>query len=194
MSVSVSILFWVPHLNATFFLKSSNATFLFSQKCLYLSRTRPKSKGTMYLLTQCLQWRSRITVKFSCVCRCLQSLLDPTFAFFRPKVTKQGIFQLPKTAKIWITERAVAMFGEGLLDYQGRAGMIAVVRWKLRPAIFGVELVLGNIDSAKTKRERREGDGKKTSRQFATNVTTIYEILRQIATFYDNFRLFVPLT
>ena len=48
--------------------------------------------------------------------------------------------------------------------------------------------------SAKTKRGRREGDGKKTSRQFATNVTTIYDILRQLATFYDNFHLFVPLT
>ena len=28
---------------------------------------------------------------------------------------------------------------------------------------------------------RREGDGKKMSRQFATNVTTIYDILRQLA-------------
>ena len=41
---------------------------------------------------------------------------------------------------------------------------------------------------------RREGDGKKMSRQFATNVTTIYDILRQLATSYDNYRLFVPLT
>ena len=32
------------------------------------------------------------------------------------------------------------------------------------------------------------------SRQFATNVTTIYDILRQLATCYDNFRLFLPLT
>ena len=28
---------------------------------------------------------------------------------------------------------------EGLLDYQGRAGIISVVRWNLRPVIFGVE-------------------------------------------------------
>ena len=50
------------------------------------------------------------------------------------------------------------------------------------------------IESAKTKRGRREGDGKKMSRQSATNVTTIYDMSRQFATFYDNFRLFVPLT
>ena len=29
---------------------------------------------------------------------------------------------------------------EGLLDYQGRAGIISVVRWNLRPVIFGVEI------------------------------------------------------
>ena len=28
---------------------------------------------------------------------------------------------------------------EGLLDYQGWAGIIAIVRWNLRPVIFGVE-------------------------------------------------------
>ena len=38
-----------------------------------------------------------------------------------------------------------------------------------------------------------KGTGKKTSRQFATNVTTIFDILRQLATFYDNFRLFVSI-
>ena len=50
-------------------------------------------------------------------------------------------------------------------------------------------------ESAKTKRGRREGDGKKyVTTIFPTNVMTIYDILRQFATFYDNFRLFVPLT
>ena len=29
---------------------------------------------------------------------------------------------------------------EGLLDYQGRAGIISIVRWNLRPVIFGVDL------------------------------------------------------
>ena len=29
---------------------------------------------------------------------------------------------------------------EGLLDYQGRAVIISIVRWNLRPVIFGVEL------------------------------------------------------
>ena len=28
---------------------------------------------------------------------------------------------------------------EGLLDYQARAGVIAIVRWNLRLVIFGVE-------------------------------------------------------
>ena len=30
---------------------------------------------------------------------------------------------------------------EGLLDYQGRAGIISIVQWSLRPVIFGVESV-----------------------------------------------------
>ena len=29
---------------------------------------------------------------------------------------------------------------EGLLDYQGRAGIISIVRWNLRPVIFGVDI------------------------------------------------------
>ena len=28
---------------------------------------------------------------------------------------------------------------EGLLDYQGRAGIISIVRWNLRPVIFGID-------------------------------------------------------
>ena len=47
---------------------------------------------------------------------------------------------------------------------------------------------------AKTKSGRREGDGKKTSRQFATNVNTLYDIFTTFCDIYDNFRLFVPLT
>ena len=27
---------------------------------------------------------------------------------------------------------------EGLLDYEGRAGIISIVRWNLRPVMFGV--------------------------------------------------------
>ena len=35
---------------------------------------------------------------------------------------------------------------EGLLDYQGRAGIISIVRWNLRPVIFGGEVcMLGSI-------------------------------------------------
>ena len=43
---------------------------------------------------------------------------------------------------------------EGLLDYQGHAGIISIVRWNLRPVIFGVEkgrfckrTVLANVPS-----------------------------------------------
>ena len=28
---------------------------------------------------------------------------------------------------------------EGLLDYRGRAGIISIVQWNLRPVIFGVD-------------------------------------------------------
>ena len=31
---------------------------------------------------------------------------------------------------------------EGLLDYQGRTGIISIVRWNLRPVIFGVDFLL----------------------------------------------------
>ena len=33
----------------------------------------------------------------------------------------------------------IALETEGLLDNQGRAGIISIVRWNLRPVIFGVE-------------------------------------------------------
>ena len=45
----------------------------------------------------------------------------------------------------------------------------------------------------KQKGTAGRGREKKKSRQFATSVTTIYDILRRFATFYDNFRLFVPI-
>ena len=47
----------------------------------------------------------------------------------------------------------------------------------------------------KPKGDGGKGTGKKMSRQFASlNVTTIYDMSRQFATFYDNSRLFIPLT
>ena len=46
----------------------------------------------------------------------------------------------------------------------------------------------------KPKGDGGKGTGKTMSRQFATNVTTIYDMSQQFATFYDNFRLFIPLT
>ena len=33
---------------------------------------------------------------------------------------------------------------EGLLDYQGRAGIISIVRWTLRPVIFGAKILGGH--------------------------------------------------
>ena len=54
--------------------------------------------------------------------------------------------------------------------------------------------IFGSSFGENQKGTAGRGRGKKMSRQFATNVTTIYDILRQLATFYDNFRLFLPLT
>ena len=64
----------------------------------------------------------------------------------------------------------------------------------LRELFRAVRLLLMNL-FRELKRWRREGDGKKNVTTICDkNVTTIYDILRQRATFYDNFRLFVPLT
>ena len=41
---------------------------------------------------------------------------------------------------------------EGLLDYQGRAGVISIVLWNLRPVIFGVEIP--PLDSGKKKEHK----------------------------------------
>ena len=49
---------------------------------------------------------------------------------------------------------------------------------------------MSELNRRKPKGDGGKGTGKKMSRQFATNVTTIYDILRQLATFYDNFHLF----
>ena len=61
----------------------------------------------------------RITVNFFCVCLSPLAAKSCFCPFFRPKVTKLGICQLPKTAKIWITEWAVAIYiyicGRGLV-------------------------------------------------------------------------------
>ena len=35
---------------------------------------------------------------------------------------------------------SIRVEAEGLLDYQGRAGIISIVRWNLRPVIFSVDL------------------------------------------------------
>ena len=58
----------------------------------------------------------------------------------------------------------------------------------------GLEKSMGKLNRRNPKGDGGKGTGKKMSRQFATNVTTIYDMSRQFATFYDNFRLFIPLT
>ena len=35
----------------------------------------------------------------------------------------------------------IGVEAEGLLDYQGRAGIMSIVRWNFRPVMFGVELL-----------------------------------------------------
>ena len=39
---------------------------------------------------------------------------------------------------------------EGLLDYEGRAGIISIVWWNLRPVIFGVEQCAVTMQRAAT--------------------------------------------
>ena len=52
----------------------------------------------------------------------------------------------------WRKFRAVPRLrveAEGLLDYQGRAGIISIVQWNLRPVVFGVEVKLLYLQSLK---------------------------------------------
>ena len=51
-----------------------------------------------------------------------------------PRRTSLAPFEFPCFALCLI-----GMETEGLLDYQGRAGIMSIVRWNLRPVIFGVE-------------------------------------------------------
>ena len=46
----------------------------------------------------------------------------------------------------------IGVEAEGFLDYQGRAGIIPIVRWNLRPVIFGVDEIVWYED-----RENRMG-------------------------------------
>ena len=39
---------------------------------------------------------------------------------------------------------------EGLLDFQGRAGIISIVRWNLCPVIFGVDHIIGKQAEIRT--------------------------------------------
>ena len=44
---------------------------------------------------------------------------------------------------------------EGLLDFQGRAGITSIVRWNLRPVIFGVEYSIDTGKGAKGPHRRK---------------------------------------
>ena len=46
---------------------------------------------------------------------------------------------VPRSAFPCFVRCLIGVETEGLLDYQGRAGIISIVRWNLRPVIFGVE-------------------------------------------------------
>ena len=46
---------------------------------------------------------------------------------------------LPPLAFPCFVLSSIPVEAEGLLDYQGRAGIISIVRWNLRPVIFGSE-------------------------------------------------------
>ena len=45
-----------------------------------------------------------------------------------------------RTAIASLASLRIGVEAEGLLDYQGRAGIISIVRWNVRPVIFGVEI------------------------------------------------------
>ena len=73
-----------------------------------------------------------------------------------------------------VSNRAIRITDRAILD-----------RWRFESC---------DLNRRNPKGDGGKGTGKKTSRQFATDVTTIYDMLRQFATFYDNFCLFVPLS
>ena len=50
-----------------------------------------------------------------------------------------GSTSLAPLASPYFVLYLVGVETEGLLDYQGRAGITSIVRWNLRPVIFGVE-------------------------------------------------------
>ena len=67
----------------------------------------------------CWDLLAHLSVKFTRTCLCRTSLVPLAFPCFGHSL--------------------IRMETEGLLDYQGRAGIISIVRWSLRPVIFGVE-------------------------------------------------------
>ena len=56
---------------------------------------------------------------------------------------------------------------EGFFDYQGRVGIISIVRWNLRPVIFGVDLgdkIKGPSWGRQKRRLRWPGSGESIRR------------------------------
>ena len=47
----------------------------------------------------------------------------------------------PLRSLVCFVHSLIRAAAEGLLDYQGRAGIISIVQWNLRPVIFGVDFV-----------------------------------------------------
>ena len=51
----------------------------------------------------------------------------------------------------------IGLEAKGLLDFQGRRGITSVVRWNLRPVIFGIELSVSSTQSRKNYQYSTEG-------------------------------------
>ena len=64
----------------------------------------------------------------------------------------------------------IGVEAEGLLDYQGRAGIMSIVRWNLRPVIFGVEnwgvLGVSSLSSLPWCLGKYQGKPPKTTRNY----------------------------
>ena len=67
---------------------------------------------------------------------------------------------LARLASSYFVLCSAGMEAEGLLDYQGRAGIISIVGWNLRPVILGVDFFVSASKVAVSlpwESPRREG-------------------------------------
>ena len=84
----------------------------------------------------------------------------------------------------------IGVVAEGLLDYQGQAGIISIVRWNLRPVIFGVEESSRRAARREQRGQRGEsenGDEKETKKEGNRGGNSTASVLR--ATFEQGYHL-----